>query len=146
MDEKLKKYILDGEFGEAKKHCTKIKEEVLEDELLQIAFDTGNIGVYLFAYDLAYTKGTAELYSIASTLMSVVFNHLPGGYYVAYNHMLTAARLDQKDYTYKEGLLLFYHIPEKIIPREEALKISKEILLTCPDNKAANSVINEKCK
>jgi len=119
-------------------------DEKLENDLVEIVYETENMGVYFFVLDLIANEECAELHSIAFSLLCNVFNCIEGAYYLAYNHMKRAVEMDKDNYEYKEGLLLFYHVPEKILDKNEAMKIANEILLIALENPVANAILNEK--
>lgn len=141
MIEELKKYILDGEFEVCKKICNNITYQQLEDNIMLIALETDNISTYFFILHMLFEKESAELHSLASSLLSGVFTYIPGVYYNAYSHMLKAVQLSPNNYEYMEGLLLFYHIPDKIIDKNTALRIANEILNINPKSESAKSII-----
>lgn len=51
--------------------------------------------------------------------------------------MSEAVKLEPENMDYKEGLLLFYAIPDKILDVDRAKKIAKEILDVDANNKTA---------
>lgn len=143
MKDKLISFIKENEFREARKMYLNEPFNQLEKDIIEIAYDTEDVGVYFFVLDCIEYEESAKLHSIAFDLLCNVFNFISGAYFLAYNHMKKAVELDYNNYEYKEGLLLFYHLPEKILSKEEAINIALEILKEKPDNQAANSIINE---
>ena len=143
MLEKLKNYIFEGDFDLAKDLCDNMDYGELEHDLIVIAYDTESVVVYFFVLYLISHKNKAELHFIACDLLINPLVDISGAYYIAYEHILKAVEIDSNNQKYKENLLLFYHIPEKLLPKEEAINIAKSILKACPDTTAANSIISE---
>lgn len=141
MLEKLKNYIMEGDFNLARSLYEKSDYEILEHDIHVIAYDTENVATYFFILDLIFHKNEPQLHYIACSLLCNPLVYIPGAYYLAYNHILQAIELDSENLKYKEYLLLFYNIPDKILKREEAVEVAKSILKIEPGNKAANSVI-----
>ena len=52
-------------------------------------------------------------------------------------------RPQHHNYEYKENLLLFYEIPEKIIDKIQAKEIAREVLKTKPNSEIARKIIKE---
>lgn len=142
MLEKLKKHIMEGDFNLARSLYEKGDYETLEHDIHVIAYDTENVATYFFILELLFHKNEAQLHYIACSLLANPLVYIPGAYYMAYNHILQAIELDSDNLKYKENLLLFYSIPDKILKRETAIEIANSILRIDPENKAANSVID----
>lgn len=142
MLEKLKKYILEGNFNLARSLYEDKNYDILEHDIHVVAHDTENVATYFFILDLIFHKHEAQLHYIACSLLSNPLVYIPGSYYLAYNHILKAIEQDTDNLKYKENLLLFYNIPDKILNREKAIEIANSILKIDPENNAANSVIN----
>jgi len=144
MIEKLQKYILNGEFELARQLYCDINYTILKNDIHKISYDTENVATYLFILYMIFHKNEAELHYIATSLLINQFVYLHGAYYIAYNHLLKAIQLDSNNIKYLENLLLFYHIPDKILKKEEALRIANQIIKICPNSKVANSILEEK--
>jgi len=143
MIKELKQSILNGEFEEAKECLKRVPKNMVENDLVDLAYDTENISVYLFVLKLLFEQEDAYLHCLASTIMSIGFSHVSGAYHIAYHHMIRAVELEPLDYSYKEGLLLFYRIPERLLSREDAVKLAQEILKDNPDSASAKSVLRD---
>jgi len=144
MLDKLQEHILDGEFDLGRSLYKKENCEMLEHDILVIAYNTDNIATYFFILYMIFHREEAELHFIACSLLINPFVYIQGAYYLAYDHILKASILDPHNLKYKENLLFFYHIPEKILGINEAINIANQILKVCPTSSAAKSIINEK--
>jgi len=142
---KLQQNILNGEFELGRQLYDRIDYETLKHDIHIIAYDLNDISVYFFIADMIFHKEDAELHYIAASLLINPFVYIQGAYYMAYNHLREATTLEPSNVKYMENLLLFYHIPDKILKRKEAIKIAKSIMSACPDSKAAKSIIKECC-
>lgn len=143
MIKKLKDFILEGDFELGRTLCNNSNYQELEKDMLSIAYDTENIATYFFVLDMIFHREEAELHYIACTLLINPFVYYSGAYYIAFDHILKAIELDPDNLKYKENLLLFYHIPDKILGLKKAIEIANQILEYYPDNGAANAIINE---
>lgn len=92
--------------------------------------------------ELIYEHENAFWNSVASTLLSQAFCYIPGAYRMAFKHMEKAMLLEPTDVNYKEGILFFYVIPDKLLEFEKAKIISEEILSIDPNNATAKKIIN----
>ena len=140
---KLKEKILTGEFKEAHKIIDDIGINTIKDKLLDIAYDKESIEVYFFVLTLIEKHETSEMHYLASKVLSTALCHTKGAYNAALYHARKSIQLAPEDISYKEYLLLFYNIPEKLISDNEALKISQKILSVNPDNKIAQEIMDK---
>lgn len=141
MIETLKNSILNSEFDEAKKILLNYNEKEIIDIVSELAYDWDNIGVYFFILDITFKENTAFWHGLASTILTIAFCYIPGAYYIAYKHMEKAIELDPSDISYKEGILLFYYVPDKVLDAKSAYKIAKEILEYDNTNNTAKHLI-----
>ena len=135
--------ILLGDFEKAKEIASQLDTDSLRDTLFLLAYDNGNIATYGFISYLLLEEETSELHYIASYLFSMALNHIKGAYQTSFHHAKKAAELSPNDMSYKEYLLFFNAIPDKLLGNEEAFEIANEILKNEPNNKVALSVISE---
>ncbi|WP_310602848.1 hypothetical protein [Anaerosporobacter sp.] len=141
--ENLLEYILEGEFEIAKAICIGIPNEELEKKLDKFAFDSEDVSVYFFVVYLISENDNGILHYIAFELLASAYSFISGAYYLAYNHLRRACILEPNNYQYKESMLLFYDVPEKIVSKEQAKKIAKEVLEKMPDSQVARNVLKE---
>lgn len=135
--------ILLGDFEKAKELATQMDMDSLRDTLFLLAYDNENIATYGFISYVLLEEETSEFHYIASYLFGMALNHLKGAYQTSFHHAKKAAELSPDDMSYKEYLLFFNAIPDKLLGNAEAFEIANEILKHDPNNKAALSVIHE---
>jgi tetratricopeptide (TPR) repeat protein len=133
-----------GDFQEAKKIFLQMNSSETRDSLLKIGYDTESIAPYSFLCGLLIESESSELHYMASELLSNPLCFLAGAYNAALYHARRAAELSPNDISYKEYILLFYNIPEKLIPKEEAICIATEILSVNPNSIVAKDVLSNK--
>ncbi|MBP1043738.1 hypothetical protein I6N95_22165 [Vagococcus sp. BWB3-3] len=111
----LREQIESGLFKEAKKGALDLPPDELETLLIECSYDSSNMCFYLFIQYLIFEKNTADLQSIAATLLIISYPHINGAYSLAYKHMKLANDLAPQDPSYKEGLGFFSDIPDDVI-------------------------------
>ena len=112
------------------------------DEILfYLAYDKETINSYGFLCHILKKHEKAVYHAIASVLLSNAVNYLPYVYHLALFHQRRAVELEPTNVGYKEYLLYFNDIPEKVLSDKEAIKIAKEILVLDPKNEVASRVI-----
>jgi len=141
VKEKFKELVLEGNFFEAKKIINNFAIDDLSDTLCEIADDSKNISFYSFVCFLLIDKELPEYHIMASQLLIIPFSYIIGAYNAALYHARRALELDPLQVDYKEYLLFFYDIPDRLISRKEALKIAYEILEKNPHSEPALSVL-----
>jgi tetratricopeptide (TPR) repeat protein len=142
MKEKLESLIILGNMEEAKDVFKEMNYVEARDVLLEIGYDRESITPYSFICSLLCEKESANLHYLASEILVNPLCFLAGAYNAALYHARRAAQLDPNDISIKEYLLLFYNIPDKLISKEEAIEIAREIVNKVPNNKAALDVLS----
>ncbi|HDK7166230.1 TPA: hypothetical protein PTV44_000033 [Clostridium botulinum] len=142
MNEEINKMILDGKFDEAQKILNFFDAEYVRELLIELCYETENIIVYSFVCNMLCKKETRELHYIASELLSMPLCHVTGAYNSALFHARRAIELDPNDISYKEYILLFYNLPEKLITESEAKKFAQQVIEKMPDSKVALEILN----
>jgi hypothetical protein len=138
---KLNDLILDKEFDLAFEDVKKMETEELIDILLTFSFENSSIIYYGFASFMISQKDCAENHYLASVILTSGLTHFKGAYDLAYYHAKKAVELSPSDVSYQEFILLFYNIPEKILPKNEALKFAKNVLDIDSSNQNALNII-----
>ena len=116
-------------------------EEQIADTLLVTAYDDENLLTYTFSNYVLSKEQSSKWHYIASFLMVMGFNHLTYGYQVAYYHALKAVELNPSDVSLKEYILLFYSIPEKLLPEKMAVAFAHDIYKVKSDNMVVNMIL-----
>ena len=137
----FKKCILKAEFSKAENLMKKITIKDLDEILFSLAYDKETINSYGFLCHILKKHEKAVYHAIASVLLSNAVNYLPYVYHLALFHQRRAVELEPTNVGYKEYLLYFNDIPEKVLSDKEAIKIAKEILVLDPKNEVASRVI-----
>ncbi|MGE7921126.1 hypothetical protein ACQKM9_19620 [Viridibacillus sp. NPDC093762] len=124
---RLENLILTLEFTEAKSIINSLTEKEIEDELLEVAFNTQSIVTYSFILNLIIENETASLHYIASVLLSQPLCHIDGAYQSAFFHAKKAIELDEDNIGLYEYILFFNIIPGKLLTDQEATVIENKI-------------------
>lgn len=142
MKKKLESLIILGNMKEAKDVFKEMNYAEARDVLLKIGYDTEGITPYSFICSLLCEKESANLHYLASEILVNPLCFLVGVYNAALYHARRAVQLEPNDISIKEFLLLFYNIPEKLISREEAIEIAREVVNKVPNSKAALDILS----
>lgn len=140
----LIKYILIGDFKNAKTiSFDVISEKDFYDLIIGLGFEIESIALYSFIYFLILEeREPAYLHQLAAVLISQALSPINGSYSVGLYHAKRAVEIDSNNITYKEYLLLFNVIPEKLLNDIQARKIAEEILAEDSTNNVALEIIN----
>ncbi|MDR0298590.1 MAG: hypothetical protein LBI13_00660 [Streptococcaceae bacterium] len=138
----LKKYIISGDFKEARKIARTFDITVLGTKLLKMSFDTQNVAIYFFLQDWLSDEESAELHNITATLLGVGLVWIPGANYLAMHHLEKAIVLSPNNIEYKKAILYYYIVPESPLSRDNALFYANQILASEPDNSCALDVLD----
>lgn len=142
MSEKIKESILIGNFNEAEKYLKSYNTCELREFLIELCYETENIIIYSFICNIISKKERAELHFIASEILSMPLCHINGAYNSSLFHARKAIELDPYNIEYKEYILLFYNIPEKLISKGEAEQFAREVINKTPDSRVAYDILN----
>lgn len=140
MTEKIKEYILEGNYQLAENICEKLDPSDVYNEILMLAYDMDSICVYSFIQYMISKTNSIVWNELAMEVMIHILCYIEGAYSAALFH---ARELLKLEYNAKnlENILFFYDIPEKLIKKSEAESIAKELLNIEPDNKAAQHIL-----
>lgn len=139
MNKKLENSLLQGKYGVAEDICKNIDEEKMQNILLNMAYDTEGIYVYSFVQYMIKKTQKASWIGAAIELMLHPLCFLEGAYSVALFHARELLSINRNSENL-ERILYFYHIPEKLVDKKEALLIAEELLKLEPDNRVALEV------
>lgn len=140
MEEKIKEYILEGNYHLAECICEKMNLSEVRDMLFMLAYHTEKIYVYSFIQYMI-SKTNSPLWSeLAFDVMLHALCFIEGAYSVALFHARELLELEYNAINL-ERILFFYDIPEKLIKKNEAESIAKELLNIEPDDKVALRIL-----
>ncbi|MGG2028300.1 hypothetical protein AB1282_21595 [Gottfriedia sp. S16(2024)] len=139
----FKDAILSGDFNRARELSSNMDGESLLEALFLIAYEEESIAPYGFANFQLLEEETSENHYVISFILSMALNYLEGAYQTSFHHAKKAIELSPYDISYKEYLLYFNALPEKLLKNEEAIEVANLILVKDPTNTTALKVINE---
>lgn len=146
VKEKLYQLLSDGKIDEAGALIKDIDEELLNEEiqdvLLEISFNKQSIVPYTVILKLLLENERANLHAFASTLLSNPLCWIEGAYCAGLYHQRRAVELEPENVAFKEYLLSYNSLPDKILDDKEALEIRKQILKIDPMNKTVKQHFN----
>lgn len=132
----IKRAVINGDFDRAKQLTIHMDSETLTDTLYFIAYGYNKIAPYGFVNYLLLGNESSALHYSASYLLVMGYD-TEDAYRIAFFHAKKAVELSPNDNKYKEYLLLFYEFFIKLLTKEEATDIAKEILKSDPNNQNA---------
>ena len=124
----LKNKIYNGDLKEAVELAHNIELSELETLLMEWGFEEPTMLLYTFLLRLLEKEESAELHSLIADILCHPLCHLDGAYAVAFYHAKECVRLAPENISYKEFLLFFHEIPDKLLDKETAIQIAREIL------------------
>jgi hypothetical protein len=130
-----------GSYKEAKRFIENMSCDELCQFIIELGFDADELSLYTFVTFLLIEKETPELHYCAAVLISQVFAYIEGAYSMGLFHARRAMEMAPEDPSYKEYLLLYHDIPDKLLTRKEAIAVAKELEFQDPGNLAAKSVL-----
>lgn len=133
----LEPLVLEFKFDEASKLLVNLDELTITSAIDDLGHDKPGVLAYVFVSYLISHDEKAIYHHVASILMSGAFCHFPEGHLAGYYHARRALELDPTNIQFKESLLYLRVIPEKILGKEEAIQLAKEILNEKPDSESA---------
>jgi tetratricopeptide (TPR) repeat protein len=137
----LEVLILEYKFDEASQLLVNVDQLTIASAIHTLGHEKPGVLAYVFVSYLIKNEEKAIYHYAASLLMSYAFNYLPGAYWAAYYHSKRALELDSSNIQFKTSLLYLRDIPEKILGKEEAIQIAKEILNEKPDSESALRIL-----
>lgn len=131
--------LLDGNIDHAakliKKNDRELKNEEVQDVLLEVSISKQSIVPYVVITKLLIEDENANLHAFASTLLSNALCWIEGAYYAGFYHQKRAVELEPQNVAFKEYLLIYNTLPDEILSDKDALEIRKQILAVDPNNK-----------
>lgn len=128
-----------GKYEEAEAAFEQMEEDQIRNALLSLAFDTESLCAYSFVQYMMRKTEKVFWLRMAAELMMQPLCFIEGAYSIALFHARELLSRE-KNVENLERILFFYDIPEKLVDREEALQIAKEILKAEPSNPIARAV------
>lgn len=133
--------LKEGKFEDAYRLMGEMNQsnfELIRDK----AFQEEDMIYYEFLkFIIANYNDSAEMHYRCSELLCSVLNIFPESYSLGYSHALQAMNKSPEDYSFLEHLLLYYEIPDRLLSKDDAIKIAHKILSKYPDNPAAKQVL-----
>jgi hypothetical protein len=137
--EKLLQEITAENFKKAREIFFNDGIETSHEKIIEAAYTSGdNTFSHFYEFLTESEPSSPILHYCAAELYTTVFNYLPEGYKLAFEHAKKSIELSGDDITYKEFILLFYQLPLPLLCKEDALRYAGEILTKDPSNQAAN--------
>lgn len=144
MKEQLQQLLSKGHFEEANNLIKRLDFHVVQDLLVEIAFDDEDEATYLFVVYLMEQQELAIYHDLAYLLMAQPLCHLERAYYTAYKHAKRAVELtDYTDILLLENLLFLHGVPDQVVSDEEAADVAQRILILEPSHRVANEWLKD---
>lgn len=137
MRDLLKRKIYNGELLEAVELSRTISIDDLEESLMDWAFVEPSMIVYTFLCKRLENDEDAALHSLTADILCHPLCHLDGAYRASFYHAKECVRLEPQNVSYKEFLLFFAGIPEKLLDQKLAIQLANDILQDHPNSQIA---------
>ena len=125
-----------GQYLELEEMIKEMNVSKIQDILINIAYETGNINIYAFIVYMFRKSNGIEWLKLAIDIMNGPLCFIEGAYSIALFHTRELLNID-RNVANLEKILFFYNIPEKLIDSSEAYCIAEEILNIESDNEIA---------
>lgn len=140
----LVQHIVSGSYKEARAMSfDAIPEKDFYDLVIGLSFETESVAIYTFICFLLIEQESAYLHQLAAVLISQGLSHVEGAYSSGLFHARRAVELSPNTISYKEYMLLFNTIPDKLLNNTEAKLIAEKILMQDPINITALRTLDE---
>ncbi len=118
-----------------------LKKDFVPEEIEKWVYNTSNITLYTLAASMLINEESAGEHQWASYLMAMPLCAYNGAYSLGLFHARRALELDPNNVDYKRFLILFHDIPERLIKKNEAIRIAQEVLQEDPDCGVSKNVL-----
>jgi len=136
--------IVSGHYKEARAMSFDVmSEKDFYNLVISLGFATESVAVYTFICFLIIEHESAYLHQLAAVLISQGLSHVEGAHSSGLFHARRAVELSPNTVSYKEYMLLFNTIPDKLLTDTEAKMIAEKILVQDPSNITALKTIEE---
>ncbi len=136
MVDSIRLNLEQGQYTEVEKICKEINVLDLRDILMNIAYEIESINVYGFISYMARKQESEEWIKLEIDILINPLCFIEGAYSLALFHARELLNI-HRNVENLERILFFYHIPEKLVEKDEADRIAEEILAMESDNEAA---------
>jgi len=140
---KVDSFLKQGDFVQALELIKTQSDLSLMDILSQISADKSTLYCYSFLISRLLRQKSAENHYFAFVYLAYIINFYSGAYGLGLYHLRAAISLDPENIEYKEGLLFLHRIPERIVDKQEAIKVAEEILGKRPDSEKAMQILSD---
>jgi hypothetical protein len=139
----LEKCLASGDYAFAQVYFNQLSFPEAMEMVERLAFDTKDIALYTFVVSMLLKDEAARLHYLASVLLVMPFCFLDGAYRAGLYHARKCLELEPHNDDYKELLLTFYDLPDRLITNEEALRVAYEIVKNRPSSQFALKIISQ---
>ena len=140
MKENITVKLKQGKYVEIEELCKEICVNKLRDVFMDIAYETESINVYGFITYMIRKQQNIEWIKLAVDIMLNPLCFVEGAYHIALFHARELLCIDRNAENL-ERILFFYNIPERLIDKEEAQCIAKELLSIESTNTVATQIL-----
>lgn len=139
MYNKLYDAIMRVDFKQAEIIFAEMSEITQKETIEQLVYNTESMIIYSFVQYINNKKERIFLHELAFDMLTNGLCHIEGAYQIALYHNQRLLELMPNSIKYMEWLLSFYDV--KVIDKERAVKVAKQILNIDSDNTIAQYML-----
>ena len=138
MENDLIKYILEGNFDKAS-HFDESETEIVIKKICDESYEYQNLTFYCFTIFMYSKTNNYDWLDAAVSILCFSINWMEGAYAMALYHQREILK-HSRNLNNLQMMLFFYRLPDVDFSEEEAIAISREILLLDPKNEIVKSI------
>ena len=142
LENEIKDFVSKKKLCELENLLIKIKIDDFRKSLIKITFESESIVSYSLVCMMLMKHESVELHQLAIDLLVHPLCIIEGAYTAALYHARKAINISPDDVDLKESLLFFHNVPDKLVSKEEAITMAKQILEKEKDNKSAKELLD----
>jgi hypothetical protein len=142
LGEKIQSLLFENKLCELEELLINQDVKKFREILIDIAFENESIVIYSLVCMMLIKKESIELHELAADLLVHPLCIIEGGYAAALYHTRRIIILSPENIDFKEAIIFFHNVPDKLVTKKEAIQVAHQILEKEPNNKCAKELLD----